>query len=323
MKRKNSLILTAFILSLLLVSCSSPEIPSDVFEAGNGPYISEVANDLYFVEDFNNGGNICFLVAKKGVLVVDAGNFPGPVEKVVALIAKVTDKPISHLVYTHVHGDHVGGAAGLPEDISIIAQENLNSNLEKFYSPGIEAFKKELEEFGEDSLRQKYGKRFDEIVAIKVRPATESFADNLIIDLGNYSVELTYPGTCHTSDNIFVLFREQKVLHTGDLVFNHRHPFISEAYEADPWKWAETVKEWSQKDLVKVIPGHGELGGTEILSAQATYLYTLIEAAGNYVDSEMELEEIAKEIHKEYFPDFQYGTYFNGGVKLIIDKLSE
>jgi glyoxylase-like metal-dependent hydrolase (beta-lactamase superfamily II) len=57
-----------------------------------------------------------------------------------------------------------------------------------------------------------------------------------------------------------VLFSEQKVLHTGDLVFNKRHPYISSLYEAKPWRWAETVRKWSEKDLVKVIPGHGEPG---------------------------------------------------------------
>jgi len=315
--------MACFAIVTITAACSTKEIPAEVFEAGNGPYISELASDLYFVEDFNNGGNICFLVAKKGVLVVDAGNFPGPVEKVVGLIGKITDLPVSHLIYTHVHGDHVGGAAGWPEDITIIAQDNLNSNLEKFFTPGLEAFRKDMEDFGEDSLRARYGDRFDDIAARKVRPATESFTDNMVIDMGNYNVELVFPGICHTTDNILVLFREQKTLHTGDLVFNNRHPFISSAYEADPWKWAETVKEWSEKDLVKVIPGHGDIGGGEILSAQADYLNTLIEAVGTYKDSELELDEISREIHEKFFPDFQYGSYFNGGVKLILDKLSE
>ena len=84
---------------VLFVSCSSNEIPPEVFEPGNGPYLSKVAEDLYFVEDFNNGGNICFLVAKAGVLVVDAGNYPGPVRKVVKIIGKVTDKLTHFLIF--------------------------------------------------------------------------------------------------------------------------------------------------------------------------------------------------------------------------------
>ena len=307
----------------LVVSCNNREIPPEVYEPGNGPYLSKVADDLYFVEDFNNGGNICFLVAKAGVLVVDAGNYPGPVRKVVEIIGKVSDKPITKLVYTHVHGDHVGGAAGYPEDIEIIAHENLNANLEKFVTPGVDEFKKDLEAFGEDSLKSRYGERYYDLAERDIRPATETFSEKKVIDMGNYTVELSYPGTCHTTDNILVLFNEQKVLHTGDLVFNHRHPYISSAYEADPWNWAETVMEWSKRDLVRIIPGHGEIGGTEILKAQADYLNTLIEAAGNYKESQLEINEIAEEIHNEYFADFSYGAYFAGGIKLILDKLAD
>lgn len=309
--------------ALLLFSCSTPEIPPEVFEAGNGPYISKVAADLYFVEDFNNGGNICFLVASKGVLVVDAGNYPGPVKKVVDIIGKVSEKPITHLVYTHVHGDHVGGAAGYPGDIRIIAHENLNANLEKFVSPGIEEFRKALETYGEDSLKSRYGERYYDMADREVRPATETFAENMLIDMGNYTVELSYPGPCHTTDNIMVLFSEQKVLHAGDLVFNQRHPYISPLYEANPWRWAETVREWSEKDLARVIPGHGEPGGTEILSAQAAYLDTLINAAARYKGSALEINDIAREIHNKYFSDFSYGAYFAGGVELVLDKLEE
>ena len=322
---RNKLFRSLALMAIVAITsaCSTKEIPAEVFEAGNGPYISEVGENLYFVEDFNNGGNICFLVAKKGVLIVDAGNFPGPVEKVMAIIRKVTDKPLTHLVYTHVHGDHVGGAAGFPGDISIVAHENLNPNLEKFFSPGLEAFESRVEELGEDSLRLVYGERFDDIAGVEVRPANKTFAEEMTVDMGSYTVELYYPGTCHTSDNIYVLFKEQKVLHTGDLVFNRRHPFIGAAYEANPWLWAETVKEWAGKDLVKVIPGHGPVGGPEILAEQSAYVDTLIEASGTHKHTQMAISESAQELHNEYFPDFQIGGFFTGGEQLIIDKLGE
>ena len=312
--------LAAIIVTTVILSCNNQSIDETVFEAGEDPYLSKQGEDLYMVENLNNGGNICFLVSKKGVLIVDAGYYPSGSEKVVELIQRVTDRPVRYVVFTHCHTDHVGGIAGYPDDITIIGHANLPANIDNFVLPGIEAFKKDLEQFGEDSLRLRYGEIFDDIAGMKIRKPDLLFDETHSINLGDYTVDLSYPGTCHTTDNIYVLFREQKVLHTGDLVFNNRHPFVSSAYSADPVKWGESVREWSKEDLAVVIPGHGDVGGVEILVAQADYFDKLIEAVSGYRDSELSLSEIALEIGKEYFPGFETAGYFISAVELLLNR---
>jgi len=314
------LLLAAIVLATVIISCNNQSIDETVFEAGENPYLSKTADDLYMVENLNNGGNICFLVAKKSVLIVDAGSYTSGSEKVMELIQRVTDKPVRYVVYTHCHTDHVGGIAGYPQDITIIGHANLPANIDNFVLPGVEAFNKNLEQFGEDSLRLRYGEMFDNIAGIKIRKPDLLFDDTHTINLGNYTVELSYPGTCHTTDNIFVLFKEQKVLHTGDLVFNKRHPFVSSVYSADPAKWGESVKEWSKEDLAAVIPGHGDVGGVEILVAQGDYFDKLIQAVSEYRDSELSLNEIALAIDKEYFPEFETAGYFSSAVEILLNK---
>lgn len=308
------------IISLMFGSCKE-EIPPGVFLPGDGPYLKEMAENLYFVEDYNNGGNICFLVSGKGVLVIDAGNYPGPTSAVASLIGKVTDQPITTIIYTHCHGDHVGGAAGWPDDAKIIAHNNLPANLAKFVIPGVEEFRQELGKYGEDSLKARYGDVFEEKMAMEIRKPDEVFSEIKILEMGKYTVELHYPGPCHTTDNIIVWFPDHKLVHTGDLVFNNRHPFISKAYNADATNWLKTLKEWSDKDIEKVIPGHGEPGGKELLAEQADYLAQLIMAVEEYADSELEVYEMSAEIHARYFTEYEYSGFFDIAVETVLEDV--
>lgn len=311
------------LVSLFLIASCSRKVPEEIFKPGDGPYLEEIAENLYFVRDFNNGGNICFLVSKSGVLVVDAGYYPGPTSEVAGMIDEVTRMPVKYIVYTHCHTDHVGGVAGWPETAEIIAHKNLPGNLRKFVIPEVEKFRDELEMYGEDSLRQKYGDLFKEKYSTEIRQPDRLFAGNEIINLGQYTVELHYPGTCHTSDNIVVYFPDQKTLHSGDLIFNGRHPFISKTYEADAANWIEALKKWSEKDIVEVIPGHGPPGGKELLVEQADYLTMLVMAVDEYRGEEMDIYQMAAEIHGRYFRDYDYAGYFDIAVETVLSNITD
>jgi len=321
-KKHASYLCLVIIAGLVLVSCGN-EVPRQVFEPGNGPYLNMMAEDLYFVEDFDNGGNICFLVSEDGVLVVDAGYYPGPTARVDSLINIVTDQPVTKIIYTHCHTDHVGGAAGWPGDAEITAHENLPSNLREFVIPDIDEFRNELAKFGEDSLKTKYGDLFSKKLSMEIRMPDELFQHNKKIKLGEYTVELYYPGPCHTTDNILVYFPDQNLIHTGDLVFNNRHPFISSTYQADAHNWLATLQEWSEKDIQKVIPGHGVPGGMELLNDQAGYLSNLIMAVEEYADSDKEVYEISAEIHSKYFDEYEYSSFFDTAVETVLESINK
>jgi len=318
-----NIIMVAMILIAAFTSCREQKADSLLFEAGDDPYLARIATDLYKVENINNGGNVCFLVSRRGVLIVDAGYYPSGSRKVVDLIGRLTSKPVRYVVLTHCHTDHVGGIGGYPEDATIIGHSNLKSNIDRFVKPGIDSFREELEKYGEDSLRLRLGDLFDDRFNMVVKYPDIEFEEQYSVDLGNYTVDLTYAGPCHTTDNIYVLFREQKALHTGDLVFNGRHPFVSSAYGADPESWGRSVREWSTRDIEVVVPGHGETGGVEILSAQADYFDTLIRAAAEYNDSDMTVNDIAREIDEKYFPEIEFGSYFSSAIELLLSDRSE
>ncbi|MBV6699425.1 MBL fold metallo-hydrolase [Kitasatospora aureofaciens] len=66
--------------------------------------------------------NTMFVVTKKGVVLVDAP--PALEEQLPAAVAEVTAKPLTHLIYSHAHSDHIGAAHLLNRDgLKIISHE--------------------------------------------------------------------------------------------------------------------------------------------------------------------------------------------------------
>lgn len=271
----------------------------------------KIADNLYVLSGM--GGNIAFLITSEGVMVVDAGNLPRDGAKVVSIVASLTNQPIKYLVYTHCHGDHVGGATGFPEDISIIGHSaivhnlknfnevNIKNNIEKNYPERIAKLKAEVENYtGSDStqllsLNEQYNRvllQFEDYKKLKIRYPNITFDNSYTINLGEQNVDLLFKGAGHTNDNIVVVFRNHNILHAADLVFNGMVPYMIVEHGATPSGWLKVVESLYSNGYTTVIPGHGQVGGMDILKAQADFFSKLIGEVKSMKDSGKTLDEI-------------------------------
>src|SRR5438046_8557818 len=103
-------------------------------QAGGGqqaPKIVEVEKlkDNLFVLK-GGGGNTAVFITAAGVVVVDAKN-PGWGQPILDKIKELTNKPVTTLINTHTHGDHVSGNVEFPATVDIIVQENTKTNMQK------------------------------------------------------------------------------------------------------------------------------------------------------------------------------------------------
>src|SRR5712691_5453571 len=82
------------------------------------------------------GGNTGFIIGDNGVIVIDAKTTPQSAKEMLAEIAKLTPKPVTHVILTHSDGDHVNGLAAFPKGIAIIAHENNKKEQEALLARG-------------------------------------------------------------------------------------------------------------------------------------------------------------------------------------------
>ena len=81
----------------------------------------------------DNAYQSMFMVYESGVVVVDAP--PGYAGQIVKAIREVSDKPITHLIYSHSHIDHIAGTKALGAIPTIIAQEETKRLLMRAQDP--------------------------------------------------------------------------------------------------------------------------------------------------------------------------------------------
>lgn len=222
-------------------------IPQDT-----GLYVSEVADGLYFATE--GAYTTMFLTTGEGVIVVDAPPTFG--DRLVKAIATVTKEPITHVIYSHAHADHIGGAGQYPADATYIAQAETKARLA---SP--------------DRLAP-YGVFLG---AGAVPLPTVTFDDAYTLKVGSQTLELAYRGDDHEPGNIYIYAPKQKVLMKVDIVFPGWAPFMDLAVSESVPGYIKAHDEILSYDFDKLVSGHfGRMATRQDVEIQKAYLEEII-----------------------------------------------
>ena len=114
--------------SLLVVGALSIAVAAQQQQQPRNVEVTKLKDNLYVLK--GGGGNTSVFITATGVVVVDSKN-PGWGQPILDKIKTLTDKPVTTLINTHTHGDHVSGNVEFPATIDFIAQENTKANMEK------------------------------------------------------------------------------------------------------------------------------------------------------------------------------------------------
>ena len=89
--------------------------------------VEKLRDNLYLMK--GGGGNSAVFITANGVVVVDTKN-PGWGQPLLDKIKSVTDKPVTTIINTHTHGDHVSGNVEFPATVEVVTHENTKANME-------------------------------------------------------------------------------------------------------------------------------------------------------------------------------------------------
>jgi cyclase len=202
---------------------------------GTAPPVSaaeKVAENLYMIP--GQGGNTAAFVTANGVVLVDT-KLANNGQAILDQVRIVTPKPITHIINTHTHGDHNGSNDFFPASVEIVTQENTKTNMEK-----MDAFKEEAKKHGLPD---------------------RTFKDKLTLLSGNESIDLYYFGPAHTNGDAFVVFRQARVMHAGDVFAGKGNPFIDVNNGGSGIAYGETIGKAATgiRNVDTVIPGHSTI----------------------------------------------------------------
>ena len=231
----------------------SPQVMEAV--TSKGFYTGEIGGGVHFITE----GWYYMLVVEHddGLIVVDAPPTIGQYfmgGNILTAIGEISDKPITHVVYSHHHLDHIGAANVYPDDVIVIAQQECA----------------DMVATAKDELRPK---------------ATVTFDDKHTIEVGGQTLQLDYHGNIHCPGNIFIYHPAQKVLMNIDLIFPGWVPFSSLAMASDLRGFLRGHEVVLGYDFDTFVPGHlTRLGNRADVETQQAYFQDLVDAAMNHLD---------------------------------------
>lgn len=208
----------------------------------------EIAPNTWLVEgktenfSTKNGGNIvntAFIVTNAGVVVIDTGPSLRYGDALHDAIREITDQPVTLVMLTHHHPDHVFGSQAFPEQALAALPET----------------RAMLEASGDDFAENMYRMVGDWMRGTEVRlPNRELQPGPLTV--GNHDFQL-YRFTGHTGADLVVFDKTTGTLFASDMVFFNRALTTPQSPGLDVWK--EELAVLSEIEFERLVPGHGPL----------------------------------------------------------------
>lgn len=211
--------------------------------------------------------NAGFIVTSDGVVVIDALGAPVLARELLQQIRRITPLPVTHVIVTHYHADHIYG-------------------LQEFRKIGarIVAHRGALEYMQSETAAAR-------LVASRVELSPWVDASTTLVRpdewiegptervIGGVRLRLQPVGPAHTPEDLVVFLEKEGVLFAGDIVFRGRIPFVG---QADSRQWIAALDVLLGMEPKVVVPGHGALSTTARADLQLTrdYLGYLRETMG-------------------------------------------
>ena len=300
----------AILILPFMLSCTQLAQTDDRYaEATVEMSVKKMSEHVYYVEGkpgmaTDNQGfisNSGFIITDDGVVIFDALGTPSLAHKLVKKIRSITDKPIKRVVVSHYHADHIYGLQVF-EDLGAAiyaplgAQKYIQSDTAK---NRIEERQVSLYPWVNDDTR------------LVIPDVTVSKSDQF--ELGGLTFTINYVGKAHSDGDLTLLVEPDRVLFSGDIIFEARIPFVG---NADSKHWLKTLTKLETTGLTALIPGHGPASTNpkSTITLTRQYLSYLRETMGAAVDVFQPFDEAYAQTDWSQFkslPAFDAGNRIN------------
>jgi cyclase len=199
--------------------------------------VDKIRDNLYMLR--GGGGNTAAFVTATGVVLVDT-KLPGWGQPILDRLKEITDKPVTTIINTHTHFDHVGSNVEFPATVEVVAHENTASLMQEMRP--VTAGPAQPNIFKEANGRGL---------------PRRTFKDQMTLGSGTERIDLHYFGRAHTGGDAWIVFAALRVMHSGDAFGAKTIPIIDANNGGSGVEYPQTLaKAAALPDIDTVITGH-------------------------------------------------------------------
>ena len=246
-------VLTVGVASLVAVSAQPAEMVVEV---------DQLHDNLYVLR--GGGGNSTAFITTDGVVLVDT-KVAGWGQPLIDAIGELTSNPVTTIINTHAHFDHVSGNVEFPATVEFVAHDNAKTLMEE-WNP-VTGFPGDFPAVFETSGGQGL--------------PTRTYQDRLTLGSGADQVDLYYFGRGHTGGDTWVVFPALRTMHAGDMFPGKQVPIMDASNGGSGLEYANTLRMAysAVTDIDTIITGHSVQMDRDDLREMADFVDGLVSAA--------------------------------------------
>ena len=278
MNRLFKTIILCLLISPVVGHAHNVTIPKDIKDLT----LTKITDSVYVIHGIssmpnkdNRGfiSNSGIVISEDGVVIIDTGGSLQIGEMLLKKIREVTDKPVTAVFNTHLHGDHWLGNAAIRKaypDVRIYAHERAIERLSQ----------------GE---AEQWLEMFMQATDNAIKGTTAVLPDNALkggetITIAGNSYKIHHTGHAHTDSDIMIEYPRDKALFSGDIVIYGSVVSGARPEDFNAKGQIKAVEYALSLPIDIYIPGHGPTGGREIPEATKQFLEILYASVQGYYD---------------------------------------
>jgi glyoxylase-like metal-dependent hydrolase (beta-lactamase superfamily II) len=282
-------------LAIIGITLALPQAQRGADPAAAPPMVREnamekISDHVYVIPDASVSmvPNIGIVVGSRGTLVIDTGLGARNGQTVVREMQKVSKTADLYLATTHFHPEHDLGAGGFPATTKMIRSQDQQKEIAEQGLATAERFRS----FGPANAELLEGAEF--------RKADISFDREYVLDLGGVRVRLLAMGYNHTRGDTAFFVEPDRVLFSGDVVMTA----LPNVGNSTVRQWLASMSLFEQLQPKRIVPSHGPMGDTSLITASKTLLQTVQTRAAELKKQGRTIDEataaIAAELQTKY-----------------------
>lgn len=263
---------------LLAVGALSPVVMSNQQQDEKTIEVEQLKDNLFVLK--GGGGNSAAFVTSDGVVLVDT-KLAGWGQSLIDKIGELTPNPVTTIINTHTHFDHVSGNVEFPASVDIVVHENTERLMREWNSVTGIPYSREIE----DVFKANPGPGLPD----------RTFSDRMTLGSGADQVDLYYFGRGHTGGDAWVVFPSLRTMHAGDAFPGKQVPIMDANNGGSGIEFPKTLSNAHSTvtDIDTIITGHSTQMTRADLGEYARFVGAFVDAVREAKAAGRSVEDVA------------------------------